>query len=276
MKQINSNPIRKQFAPVPLFLIAASIIMATTPSLSLHGNKFVDPKLGVPGAVLYFLNEALTDNIALKRTFSGYNKTHQKKYGNGTYTSTFKITSEVNPHTSESIYEWSRTYVEKLNGKNTKDVKSSSEFVPLIGEGSQSPEELEAQAEEEHTFPIKCRLEVRQYFCRTAPNFETRDTSAFKYRISWKYIPEGDVNLYWRRARHFQMTLSNWRNLGISCDKAYHGDGAVFSTRSAITEGSTLGGEIAAESYQSLFGVVNIDSYTSNCDIAFEAINKRP
>jgi hypothetical protein len=25
-----------------------------------------------------------------------------------------------------------------------------------------------------------------------------------------------------------------------------------------------------------LFGVVNIDSYTSNCDIAFEAINKRP
>lgn len=276
MKQINSNPIIKQFATVPIFLIAASSIMANPPSLSLQGNKFLDPKLAIPGAVLYFANEAMADNIVLKRTFSGYNKIHQKKYGNGTYTSTFKITSEVNPQTSESIYEWSRTYVEKLNGKNTKDVKSSSEFVPLIGEGLQSPEELEAQAEEEHTFPIKCRLEVRQFFCRTAPNFETRDTSSFKYRLSWKYIPEGDVKLYWRRARHFQMTLSNWRNLGISCDKAYHGDGAIFSTRSAITEGSTLGGEIAAESYQSLFGVVNIDSYTSNCDIAFEAINKRP
>jgi hypothetical protein len=51
MKQINPNPIRKQFGPVPIFSIAASIIMVTTSVSSLHsqGSGFVVISSGIGG-----------------------------------------------------------------------------------------------------------------------------------------------------------------------------------------------------------------------------------
>ncbi len=71
------------------------------------------------------------------------------------------------------------------------------------------------------------------------------------------------------------MTLSNWRNLQISCDEFFKGNGAFFSTKSEIPKDSDLGGEITAESYKSPFGLVNIDAHDKG-DVVFEVINKRP
>ena len=67
MKQINSNYIRKQFGPAPVFLIAASIIMATTSVSLLHSGGLIPVIPGLGGA-LYFANEVLRDDVALTPT----------------------------------------------------------------------------------------------------------------------------------------------------------------------------------------------------------------
>ena len=143
----------------------------------------------------------------------------------------------------------------------------------MSGVGSQPTIESSLQDQENNSIPKEVPLEVRSSLCQIEPGWSERIKSSFGYRITWKYT--GKPQLYWRNARHFQMTLSNWRNLKISCDEIYKGTGAVFSTKSEIPKDSDLGGEITAESYKSLFGLVNIDAHDKG-DVVFEVINKRP
>ena len=92
MKNSNSNYIRKQFGPARVFLIAASIIMATSSVSPLHsqGQAF-----GLGGA-LYFANEVLRDDVALTPTLSSYDHLHFRNYEGSIYESTASISSKVN------------------------------------------------------------------------------------------------------------------------------------------------------------------------------------
>ena len=112
MKNINSNYIRKQFGPAPVFLIAASIIMATSSVSPLHSQG----KSLLAGA-LYFGNEALTDNVLLTRKFSSYNRLYQRKYANSVYNHVCSITSEDNAYNSDIIYTHTRTVNKLVNGR---------------------------------------------------------------------------------------------------------------------------------------------------------------
>ena len=268
MKNITQNYIRKQFGPAPILLIAASIIMATSSVSPLHSQG----KSLLAGA-LYFGNEALTDNVLLTRKFSSYNRLYQRKYANSVYNHVCSITSEDNAYNSDIIYTHTRTVNQLVNGRIVYIEKSNSEFWPTLGVGSQPTNESSIQDEENHSIPKEVPLEVRLSMCQIAPDWSEKIISSFGYRITWKYTDK--PMLYWRSRRHFQMTLSNWRNLQISCDEFFKGNGAVFSTKSEISKDTSRGGEITAQSYMSLFGRVNIDAHDTG-DVAFEVINKRP
>jgi hypothetical protein len=273
MKQINSNPIRKQFGPVPIFSIAASIIMAITSGSPLHSQGSGQGSGSLVEGALYFGKEALTDNVLLTRKFSHYSRLYQRKYANSVYNHNCSITSKVNAYNSETIYTHTRTVNRVVNGRIVHIERSSSTFWPTSGVSSQPTNESSLQDEENHSMPKEVPLEVRLSMCQIAPDWSEKITSSFGYRITWKYTDK--PMLYWRNSRHFQMTLSNWRNLQISCDEFFKGNGAVFSTKSEIPKDSDIGGEITAQSYVSLFGLVNIDAHDTG-DVVFEVINKRP
>ena len=160
-----------------------------------------------------------------------------------------------------------------VNGRIVYIEKSNATFWPTSGVGAQPTNESSLQDEEKHSIPKEVPLEVRLSTCQIAPDWSETIRTSFGYRIKWKYTDK--PMLYWRSSRHFQMTLSNWRNLQISCDEFFKGNGAVFSTKSEISKDTDVGGEITAQSYMSLFGLVNIDAHDTG-DVAFEAINKRP
>ena len=187
MKQINSNPIRKQFAPVTLFLIAASIIMAITSVSQLHSQG---SRLG-PGSLLAgalsFGKEALTDNVLLTRRLSHYSRLYQRKYANSVYNHNCSITSKVNAYNSETIYEHTRTVNRVVNGRIVYIERSSSTFWPTSGVGSQPTNESSLQDEENHRMPKEVPLEVRLSLCQIAPDWSEKITSSFGYRITWKY-----------------------------------------------------------------------------------------
>ena len=106
MKQINSNYIRKQFGPAPIFLIAASIIMATTSVSLLHSGGLIPVIPGLGGA-LYFANEVLRDDVALTPTLSSYDHLHFRNYEGSIYESTASISSKVNTIDKKIKYDWS-------------------------------------------------------------------------------------------------------------------------------------------------------------------------
>ena len=166
MKNINSNYIRKQFGPAPIFLIAASIIMATSSVSPLHSQG----KSLLAGA-LYFGNEALTDNVLLTRKFSSYNRLYQRKYANSVYNHVCSITSTVNAYNSETIYTHTRTVNQLVNGRIVYIEKSNSEFWPTLGVGSQPTNESSIQDEENHSIPKEVPLEVRLSMCQIAPDW---------------------------------------------------------------------------------------------------------
>ena len=86
MKQINSNYIRKQFGPAPIFSIAASIIMATASVSPLYSQG-----KSILAGTLYFGNEALTDNVLLTRKFSSYKRLYQRNMRTRYITTTVQL-----------------------------------------------------------------------------------------------------------------------------------------------------------------------------------------
>ena len=274
MKQINSNYIRKQFGPAPVFLIAASIIMATTSVSLLHSGGLIPAIPGLGGA-LYFANEVLRDDVALTPTLSSYDHLHFRNYEGSIYESTASISSKVNTIDKKIKYDYSREVFSGLHGKLLYHETSSSEFAPMIGAGL-SPEELEAEAIKGHQFPKEYFLAVRAFSCeRKNAIWKTVDEDNFAYNITWKYHPKENGEWWWRSARHFQMTLSNWKNQQMSCDEYYPETSAYFTTETPIKRGDRTGGIIEALPYQSLFGRINLGANTQNAGMDFQPINKR-
>jgi hypothetical protein len=273
MKNINSNYIRKQFSPAPIFLIAASIIMATSSVTLLHsqGQAF-----GL-GGVLYLANEVLRDDVLIATRLSSYNHLYIRDYEGGTYESNASISSTVNATNSEVKHEYAREVFAGLHGKvQYYERDANSPFTPMIGAGK-SPEELEAESAKGKKFPREYFLAVRAFSCAMEnADWETTHEDDFAYNITWKYQGKENGDWWWRNARHFQMTLSNWKNQQMSCDKFYPENSAIFTTKDPIKNGNKKGGIIEALPYQSLFGRVNLGANTPNANIDFEPINKRP
>ena len=222
--------------------------MATTSVSLLHSGGLIPVIPGLGGA-LYFANEVLRDDVALTPTLSSYDHLHFRNYEGSIYESTASISSKVNTIDKKIKYDYSREVFSGLHGKLLYHETSSSEFAPMIGAGL-SPEELEAEA-------IK------------------GDEDNFAYNITWKYHPKENGEWWWRSARHFQMTLSNWKNQQMSCDEYYPETSAYFTTETPIKRGDRTGGIIEALPYQSLFGRINLGANTKNAGMDFQPINKR-
>jgi len=281
MKQINSNPIRKQFGPAPIFSIAASIIMATTSVSSLHSyGSGLGSSLGsgslVTGA-LYYGNEVLRDDVLLTARLASYDYLFLREYEGAFYESTASIQSKVNMLNFEVRYEYAREVYGALDGMVSyyeRDAKSA--FAPMLGAGL-SLEELEAEALKRGNFPKEYFLAVRSFGCdMEKANWETIEESNFAYNITWKYTPKENGEWWWRNDRHFQLTLSNWKNQQMSCGEYYPESNAYFTTEKPIRKMDRTGGVINALPYDSLFGRVNISANTQNAGFIFEPINKRP
>lgn len=253
--------------------LGALIALVATADLPLRGVDVLNPGALFVGGALYFGKEALTDDVILTRKFSHYNRLYQRKYANSVYNYVCSITSTVNAFDSKTVYAYTRTVNRVADGRIVYKERSESTFWPTSGVGSQPTNESSLQDEENNSMPNEVPLEVRSAMCQIAPDWSEKITTSFGYRVTWKYTDK--PMLYWRSRRHFQMTLSNWRNLQISCNEFFKGNGAVFSTKSEITKDSDLGGEITAQSYKSLFGLVNLDPHDTG-DVVFEVINKRP
>jgi len=69
MKQIKSNPIRKQFGPVSTFSIVASMIVVVTSVSQLHSKG----PAGLAGGALYYGTEVLRDDVLLTPRLESYN-----------------------------------------------------------------------------------------------------------------------------------------------------------------------------------------------------------
>jgi hypothetical protein len=281
MKQINSNPIRKQFGPVAIVSIAASIVMATSSVSLLHsqgqtlGNLF--GKGSVLGGALYVANEVLRDDVSLTARLESYDYLFLREYEGAFYESNASIQSTVNMMNFEVRYEYAREMYGTLDGMifhYERDTKSA--FAPMLGVGL-SLEELEAEALKRGNFPKEYFLAVRSFGCdMEKANWETTEESNFAYNISWKYTPKENGEWWWRNERHFQLTLSNWKNQKMSCGEYYPENSAYFTTEKAIKKMDRTGGVIKALPYDSPFGRVNISANTQNAGFIFEPINKRP
>jgi hypothetical protein len=95
MKQINSNPIKKQFGAVPIFSIAASIIMATTSVSPLHSQGSGLGPGGLGAGALYIVNEVLRDDVLLTARLASYDHLYSREYAGGKYESSAGISSLV-------------------------------------------------------------------------------------------------------------------------------------------------------------------------------------
>jgi hypothetical protein len=279
MKQINSNPIRKQFGPVPTFSIAASIIMAISSVSLLHsqgqtlGNLF--GKGSILGGALFVANEVLRDDVSLTARLESYDYFFLREYEGAIYESNASIQSTVNMLNFEVRYEYAREVYGGLDGMLVFSKRdTTSAFAPMLGAGL-SPEELEAEALKRGNFPKEYFLAVRSFGCdMEKANWETVEESNFAYNITWKYTPEANGDWWWRKDRHFQLTLSNWKNQQMSCGEYYPESSAYFTTEKAIRKMDRTGGVIKALPYDSLFGRVNISANTPNAGFIFEPINK--
>ncbi len=279
MKQINSNPIRKQFGPVPIFSIAASIIMATTSVSPLHSQGSGLGPGGLVAGTLYIGNEVLRDDVLLTARLASYDHLYSREYAGGKYESSAAIKSLVNAEdltVTEVKYEYVREVSAGLHGKllyNERDTTSA--FKTWIGDGP-TPEELEVEAQKGKKFPRAYFLAVRAYECKEIANWTTTEEDHFAYNIAWKYQGNENGDWWWRDERHFQLTLSNWKNQKMSCGEFYPENSAYFTTTKPIKKKNRKGGIIEAQPYDSLFGRVNIGANTQNASLTFEPINKRP
>jgi len=86
MKQINSNYISKQPGSVSILLVVASIIMATSSVTLLHSGGLIPSVPGL-GAVFYFGNEVLRDDVLIATRLSSYNHLYIRDYEGETYES---------------------------------------------------------------------------------------------------------------------------------------------------------------------------------------------
>ena len=173
-------------------------------------------------------------------------------------------------------YKYVREVSAGLHGKllyHERDTTSA--FKTWIGDGP-TPEELENEAQKEKKFPRAYFLAVRAFECKENANWTTTEEDHFAYRISWKYQGNQNGDWWWRKARHFQLTLSNWKNQKMSCGEFYPENSAYFTTEKPINLNEKPGGIIKALPYDSLFGRVNIGANTQNASFIFEPINKRP
>ncbi len=275
MKQINSNPIRKQFGPVAIVSIAASIVMVITSVSQLHSQgSGLGPGSLVAGA-LYYGNEVLRDDVLLTARLESYDYFFLREYEGAIYESNASIQSTVNMLNFEVRYEYAREVYGGLDGMLVFSKRdTTSAFAPMLGAGL-SPEELEAEALKRGNFPKEYFLAVRSFGCDIEKaNWETVEESNFAYNITWKYTPEANGDWWWRKDRHFQLTLSNWKNQQMSCGEYYPENSAYFTTEKAIRKMDRTGGVIKALPYDSLFGRVNISANTPNAGFIFEPINK--
>lgn len=277
MKQINSNPIKKQFGPVPIFSIAASIIMATTSVSPLHSQGSGLGPGGLGAGALYIVNEVLRDDVLLTARLASYDHLYSREYAGGKYESSAGISSLVDAEDLTVIeYKYVREVSSGLHGKllyHERDTTSA--FKTWIGDGP-TPEELETEAQKEKKIPRAYFLAVRAFECKENANWTTTEEDHFAYRISWKYTPKENGEVWWRKERHFQLTLSNWKNQKMSCGEYYPENSAYFTTEKPIKLNEKPGGIIKALPYDSLFGRVNIGANTQNASFIFEPINKRP
>ena len=277
MKQINSNPIKKQFGPVPIFSIAASIIMATISVSPLHSQGSGLGPGGLGAGALYIVNEVLRDDVLLTARLESYDYLFLREHEGAFYESTACIQSKVNMLDFKVRYEYAREIYSTLDGMIVdykRDTKS--EFAPMLGAGL-SIEELEAEAHKGGKFPIEYFLAVRSFGCdMEQANWNEIEESNFAYNITWKYTPKENGEVWWRKERHFQLTLSNWKNQKMSCGEYYPENSAYFTTKTPIRLNDKTGGVINALPYDSLFGRVNISANTQNASFIFEPINKRP
>ena len=275
MKHINSNPISKHSGPVQISLIAASIVMVATSVSPVHSKGLI----AIPGlgSVFYFINEVVRDDVSLTARLASYNHLFLREYAGAFYESTASITSKVNMLTFEVRYEYAREVYGTIDGMiahHERDAKSP--FAPMLGAGL-SLEELEAEALKGGTLPKEYFLAVRNFRCdRENANWQMIEESDFAYNITWKYTPKENGEWWWRNERHFQMTLSNWKNQQMSCGEYYPESSAYFTTGKTIKKLDRAGGVIEALPYDSLFGRVNISANTQNAGFIFEPINKRP
>jgi len=273
MKQIKSNPIRKQFRPVSTFSIAASMIMVVTSVSQLHSKG----PAGLAGGALYYGTEVLRDDVLLTPRLESYNYLFIREYEGGGYESSAHITSLVNMSDFTVTYEYAREVYGTIHGMVTTSARDTkTEFAPMLG-GGLSSEELEAQAVKGGVFPQQYFLGVRSFSCDMAnANWKTIEESDFAYNITWKYTPKENGEWWWRNDRHFKLTLSNWQNQQMSCGEYYPENSAYFTTEKSIRKNDKSGGLIKALPYDSLFGRVNISANTRNAGYFFEPINKRP
>lgn len=273
MKQINSNPNKKQFGPVPIFSIAASMIMVVASVSQLHSQGSASLAAGA----LYFGNEVLRDDVSLTARLESYNYLFLREYEGAFYESSAYITSKVNMLDNKVTYEYAREVYGTIHGMiaiYARDAKTP--FAPMSG-GGLSPEELEAEAVKGGVFPQEYFLGVRSFSCNMAnANWKMTEESDFAYNITWKYTPKENGEWWWRNDRHFQLTLSNWKNQQMSCGEYYPENSAYFTTKFPIRKMDKTGGLIEALPYDSLVGRVNISANTRNAGFIFEPINKRP
>jgi len=251
--------------------------MATTSVSSLHSQgSGLGPGSLVAGA-LYYGNEVLRDDVSLTARLESYDYFFLREYEGLFYESNASIKSMVNMLNFEVRYEYAREVYGGLNGMlfySKRDTTSA--FAPMLGAGL-SLEELEAEALKRGNFPKEYFLAVRSFGCdMEKANWETIEESDFAYNITWKYTPKENGEAWWRKDRHFQLTLSNWKNQQMSCGEYYPENSAYFTTEKAIRKMDRTGGVIKALPYDSLFGRVNISANTPNAGFIFEPINKRP
>ena len=255
--------------------------MATTSVSSLHSQgSGLGSSLGsgsiVTGA-LYYGNEVLRDDVLLTARLESYDYLFLREHEGAFYESTASIQSKVNMLDFKVRYEYAREMYTTLNGMIVhyeRDAKS--EFAPMLGAGL-SIEDLEAEALKRGKFPIEYFLAVRSFGCdMEQANWNEIEESNFAYNITWKYTPKENGEVWWRKERHFQLTLSNWKNQKMSCGEYYPENSAYFTTEKPIKLNEKPGGIIKALPYDSLFGRVNIGANTQNASLTFEPINKRP
>ena len=251
--------------------------MATTSVSSLHSQGYGLGPGGLAAGALYFGNEVLRDDVSLTARLESYNYLFLREYEGAFYESSAHITSKVNMLDNKVTYEYAREIYSTLDGMIVdykRDTKS--EFAPMLGAGL-SIEELEAEAVKGGVFPQEYFLGVRSFSCNMAnANWKMTEESDFAYNITWKYTPKENGEVWWRNDRHFQLTLSNWKNQQMSCGEYYPENSAYFTTKFPIRKMDKTGGLIEALPYDSLFGRVNISANTRNAGFIFEPINKRP
>lgn len=119
---------------VPIFLITASILMATS-SVSLLDSKEILVAIPRVGTVFYFGNQVLRNDVALEAGLLSYNHLYIRNYEGGTYKSNTLIGIKINTMNWKIEYH-ARELFAGLSGKVAYSERDSDPVVvPMIGVG---------------------------------------------------------------------------------------------------------------------------------------------